>query len=313
LTKLGAFAKITPLRTAQQPDKGIMAERKGKQAARRVPTRTKTFVSARPQESRPGAAKPSSTGSRYSVQSLLLGLDVLEALAFAAADRGVTELASQLGTTKWRIFRHLHSLTEAGYVNKDPTTSRFRIGRRTYSLIEALPHRFNFAREARAEMSVLRDKTSHSVVLAAAVDDTGVVVVDAIEGKHAVQFNLKVGAIFDLHASAHGKAALAFGPSEWLERVIARGLPRHTECTITDPRLLRREIERIRNQGWASAFEESFRGVNTVVAPIFSARNYVGTIAIFGSIEAIPRNPNPKDVEAVKTAAQHISQKLGWK
>src|ERR1700745_900017 len=94
----------------------IMAELKGKQAARRVPTRTKTFVSARPQESRPGSAKPSSTGSRYLVQSLLVGLDVVEALAFAGADRGVTELASQLGTTKWRIFRHLHSLTEAGYV-----------------------------------------------------------------------------------------------------------------------------------------------------------------------------------------------------
>lgn len=162
-------------------------------------------------------------------------------------------------------------------------------------------------------MTALRDQLGHSIVLAAAADDTGVVVVDAIDGRHAVQFNLKVGAIFDLHASAHGKAALAFGPSDWLENVIARGLRRHTEFTITDARVLRREIEKIRNQGWASAFEESFRGVNTVVAPIFSARNYVGTIAIFGSVEAIPRNPNSKDIEAVKAAALRVSQKLGWK
>ena len=102
-------------------------------------------------------------------------------------------------------------------------------------------------------MAALRDECGHSIVLAAAVDDTGVVVIDAIEGRHAVQFSLKVGAIFDLHASAHGKAALAFGPSDWLESVIRRGLRRHTEYTITDARLLRREIERIRNQGWASA------------------------------------------------------------
>ena len=196
---------------------------------------------------------------------------------------------------------------------QDPTTGKFRIGRRTYSLIESLPHRFNFAREARADMSALRDQRGHTVVLASAIDDTGVVVVDAIEGTHTVQFSLKIGAIFDLHASAHGKAALAFGPSDWLDRVIERGLRRHTEYTITDPRALRREIERVRGQGWASACEESFRGVNTVVAPIFSAsRDYVGTIAIFGSIEAIPRNPDPKDIEAVKVAAQRISQKLGW-
>ena len=292
-----------------------MAARKNNLAfkERQGSTRAKSLTRLRVQEARAESAKASSGRSRYSVQSLMLGLDVLEALAFAGADRGITELAAQLGTTKWRIFRHLHSLTEGGFVNKDPASGKFRVGRRTYSLIESLPHRFNFAREARADMSVLRDECGHSIVLAAAVDDTGVVVVDAIEGKHALQFNLKIGAIFDLHASAHGKAALAFGPSDWLERVIKRGLRRHTEYTITDPRLLRREIERIRNQGWASAYEESFRGVNTVVAPIFSARNYVGTIAIFGSVEAIPRNPNPKNIEAVKAAAQRVSQKLGWK
>lgn len=250
---------------------------------------------------------------QYSVQSLMIGLEVLEALAFAGGDRGITELAVQLKITKWRIFRHLHSLVEGGYVIQDPVTEKFRIGRRTYSLIESLPHRFNFAREARTDMSWLRDGRGHTVVLASAIDDTGVVVVDAIEGTHAVQFSLKIGAIFDLHASAHGKVALAFGPSEWLERVIERGLRRNTEYTITEPRALRREIERVRNLGWASACEESFRGVNTVVAPIFSAaRSYVGTIAIFGSIESIPRNPDPKDIDAVKAAAQNISRKLGW-
>jgi IclR family KDG regulon transcriptional repressor len=289
----------------------LMANRKSKQTtiARRAGAGAPSRSPDRGAREQPKAVR----SARYSVQSLMLGLEVLEALAFAGGDRGVTELAGQLKTTKWRIFRHLHSLVDGGYVTQDPATDKFRIGRRTYSLIESLPHRFNFAREARTDMSRLRDQCGHTVVLASAIDDTGVVVVDAIEGTHAVQFSLKIGAIFDLHASAHGKAALAFGPSDWLERVTERGLRRNTEYTITEPRALRREIERVRNQGWASAYEESFRGVNTVVAPIFSAaRNYVGTIAIFGSIESIPRNPDPKDIEAVKAAAQNISRKLGW-
>ena len=244
----------------------------------------------------------------------MLGLRVIEALAASGKERGITDLATQLTTSKWRIFRHLHSLCEEGYVTQDATTGKFQLGKRTYLLLESLPNRLNFVREARDEMSTLRDLRGHTVVLAAPIDDSGVVVVDVVEGVHAVQFSLKIGAIFELHASAHGKAALAFGRSDWLERVIARGLRRHTEYTITDPRVLRREIERIRSKGWASAFEESFRGVNTVVAPIFSAsRDYVGTIAIFGSIEAIPHTPNRKDIEAVIGAARRISQKLGWK
>lgn len=253
-------------------------------------------------------------GPRNSVQSLMLGLRVIEALASTGKERGITELAIHLGTTKWRVFRHLHSLCEEGYVTQDAASGKFQIGRRTYALLESLPNRFSFVREARDEMTALRDLRGHTVVLAAPADDSGVVVIDAIEGAHAVQFSLKIGAIFDLHASAHGKAALAFGPSSWLERVIAGELRRHTEFTITDPRALRREIERIRSQGWASAFEESFRGINTVVAPIFSAsRNYVGSIAVFGSVEALPRAADRKDVEAVIAAARRISQRLGWK
>jgi IclR family KDG regulon transcriptional repressor len=263
----------------------------------------------------PAVARPKAAqGSRASVQSLMLGLRVIEALASAGRERGITDLATQLGTTKWRIFRHLHSLCDEGYVTQDSVSGKFQLGRRTYALLESLPNRFNFVREARDEMTALRALRGHTVVLAAPVDETCVVVVDAIEGVNAVQFSLKIGAIFDLHASAHGKAALAFGPSAWLENAIARGLRRHTEFTITDPRVLRREIERVRSQGWASAFEESFRGVNTVVAPIFAAsRNYVGTIAVFGSVEALPRTPDRKDVEAVVSAARRISQRLGWK
>jgi DNA-binding IclR family transcriptional regulator len=291
-----------------------MAELKDRVPSDRARTRSRRAVAA-PSGTGPAAAaraKPERT-SRYAVQSLILGLRVIEMLAASGKERGITELAMQLKTNKWRIFRHLHSLCDEGYVTQDAATGKFQLGRRTYALLESLPHRFNFVRQAREDMSALRDLRGQTVVLAAPIDDTGVVVVDAIAGAQAIQFSLKIGAIFELHASAHGKAALAFGPSDWLERVIARGLRRHTESTITEPRALRREIERVRSQGWASAYEESFRGVNTVAAPIFSAaRDYVGSIAIFGSVEALPRNPDRKDIEAVVAAARCISQKLGW-
>ena len=208
--------------------------------------------------------------AKSSVQTLMLGLRVLEALAATGKERGITELANQLNTTKWRIFRHVHSLCEEGYVTQDAASGKFQLGRRTFALLESLPNRFSFVREARDEMLALRDLRGHTVVLAAPVDDSGVVVVDVVEGVHAVQFSLKIGAIFDLHASAHGKAALAFGSTDWLERVVARGL---AVTPIHDRRSARprREIEHIRSRGWASAYEESFRGVN-LVAPIFRRR-----------------------------------------
>ena len=262
-------------------------------------------------------ASPSTHGraaeGRYSVQSLQLGLRLLEALA-NGKERGITELANELAVTKWRIFRHLHSLVEEGFVAQNPASGKFLLGRRTYALLESLPNRFNFSGETRPEMSALRDERGHSVTVAVPTDERSVVIIDAIEGIHAVQFNLRIGAMFDSHSSAHGKTALAFGPSDWLERVITRGLRRNTDHTITDPRTLRRTIEHVRSQGWATAPEEAFRGVNAVAAPIFSAsRNFVGSIGLFGSIDALPRNPDRRDIKAVTAAAQRISRKLGWK
>lgn len=250
----------------------------------------------------------------YSIRSLALGLQILEALVKDGRERGISELARQLGTTKWRIFRQMHTLCEHGFLRQNGKAEKFDIGPRTYALLEALPNRFDFVREGRPELVRLRDERGHTTVMAALVDDRAVTVVAAEPGRRAVQFNLKLGATFDLHASAHGKVALAFGPPHLLESVIARGLTAHTDHTITDPARLRREVQKIRLCGWAVAPEEAFRGVNTLVAPILSGENkYLGSIGVFGSIDHIPRTPDPKDVQAVRKAAARISEKLRWK
>lgn len=259
------------------------------------------------------AQRPASEGARgdYSIQSLVVGLQVLEAVVRSTKERGVTELAKELGTTKWRIFRHLHTLNEVGYVTQNAETDKFGVGPKTYELLQAVPARFGFVRSARPEMLRLRQARGHTVVVAGRID-LKVMILESEVGNNAVQFTLKVGATFDLHASAHGKVALAFGPPDLLDRVLARGLPAVTEFTITDPDALVREVEQVRRQGWAVAPEESVRGVNTLAVPIVSARGFHGSIAFFGSVEALAREPDPADVDALCAAARRISTNLIW-
>lgn len=245
------------------------------------------------------------------VQSLVVGLSVIEALAAAGRPRGMTELAGELGYSKWQMFRHLHSLAEEGYVSRDEATGKFGIGRRTYALMGMLPRRFSFMREAQVEMAALRDLTGHTVVLAVPVDEGGVVVVDVAEGLRDVQFSLKVGATFGLHASAHGKLALAYGPAQWLERVIASGLKVQTPFTIAEPAALRLEIARVREAGWAAAPEEWVRGLTALAAPVFASDDrLVATIAIFGAVDDIGRESHSGNIKAVVDAARCITQQL---
>jgi len=88
----------------------------------------------------------------------------------------------------------------------------------------------------------------------------------------------------------------------------------YTPKTITDERELAREIESVREQGWAQATGEREPGLTAIAAPIRSAR---------GELEAIVALQGPSsrfDESEVETAvpllldrAGAISRELGWR
>ncbi len=258
-----------------------------------------------------GEARP--TRSRYTVQSLVVGMRVLEALAKCGEPRGVTELARDLGTSKWVIFRHLQTLRGEGFAVQDPDTEKYELGPRLYALKDALHDRFPWSHKAREEMIRLRQEVGYTVSVASPLEDlSGVTIIDVLGGTQDVLYTLKIGAIFQFHCSAHGKLVLAFGDPGLLERTIARGLSARTSKTIVSPDALRREITRVRKRGWAMAPEEADVGMNALTAPIFSSGGrHEGSIGVFGSLEQIGPNPPPSLVRAVMQSAHRISQRLG--
>jgi DNA-binding IclR family transcriptional regulator len=73
------------------------------------------------------------------------------------------------------------------------------------------------------------------------------------------------------HATALGKALLAFSPAEILDRVIVNGLKRYTPNTVTDPDRLRQSLASIRLTRVAVSRWELEAGVSEVAVPVFGA------------------------------------------
>lgn len=252
--------------------------------------------------------------SKYGIRSTALTLGILERLAASPYQQGITELARALGTSKWRLFRHVHSLREEGYVIQDPQSERFELGTRFYLLTRSIPGRFRFVYIARPAMVELQARIAHTIVVAAPVN-AKMVVLDTIPGRDGPPLVIAHGKPHDLHASAHGKVALAFGPHDLLEATLARPLPRYTRHTITQPERLRREIALVRRRGWAAAFEEGPRsGMNTTSAPLFSAEGaFQGSIGFIvpGPARAVRSRQFAAEVEALLATAYTISHRLG--
>ena len=255
----------------------------------------------------PADAEASSVGT----ETVDLSLRLLDFLAGASEPVGVSDLARDFRASKATVYRHLQTLARHGFVHQDAATARYSAGIKLFILGERLRERFDILAVARGEMTRLRDETGHAVTLSALVDDQAVVL-EVIQGRAIVNFGTRAGTVLDLHASAHGKVALAFGPPSLLARCLARPLKRwtpHTPCTHAS---LERAVAQVRSRGWATAANQVIEGVNGLAAPIFNhAGQYAGAIAVAGTVQSIPGAPSPEQVKAVLRAAAQISRSLG--
>jgi DNA-binding IclR family transcriptional regulator len=123
---------------------------------------------------------------------------------------------------------------------------------------------------------------------------------------------LEVGAELPLHASALGKAMLAFAPEEAIADLFAGPLPRLTSRTLA-PAALREELIDIRERGFARERDEAILGESSIAAPIFDhSGQAVGAVGVVGDTERImPRGPAKGLAAAVGEAARGVSRELG--
>lgn len=241
-----------------------------------------------------------------------LSLSLLERLASSKEPLGISELAREFASSKATVYRHLRALLLHGFVHQEPATMRYAAGIKLFVLGERLRDRFDVLTVAREDLARLREETGQPATLTALVENQ-VVVVEVLQGRAIVNFGTQPGTVLDLHASAHGNVALAFGPEALMDYCLARPLKAWTPHTICTANRLRRATAQVKAQGWATAPNRVLQGVNGLAAPLFNHRgDYAGAIAIAGSIQYIPASPPRAQIRAVTQTAERISRKLGW-
>jgi IclR family transcriptional regulator, KDG regulon repressor len=248
--------------------------------------------------------------STEGVQAVVLALKILEILAFSGKAGRVSLLASELGTSKNRIYRHLQTLVNLGYIVREAETERYRVGIRLVQLGSAVANQYDLLSVSRPVMRSLRDALGQTVVLSK-VDANQIYAIERIEGASSVTIGIVIGTPLGLHSSAQGKLVLAFGPAGLLETVARGPLEARTSRTIVSGERLRAEVQKIRAQGWAVAPGETMTGLNALAVPLLDGSGQLfATLAILDSVDALPREPNRRQIEELKRAAEEISDAL---
>jgi DNA-binding IclR family transcriptional regulator len=246
------------------------------------------------------------------IQSIERASTILRLLSGRTRRLSLVELAGELGLPKGTVYGILRTLLSVGFVEQDPESGKYRVGAALLHLGSSYLDGNELRARALNWSDWLAARSNESVRLGTMHDGQVLVVHHVFRPDDSPQA-MEVGTLLPAHATAMGKVLLAHHPYLAVE-LSKRELVRFTIATITDPRVLTAELERVREQGWASEMEELVQGEASCAAPIRDRMGVaVGSIAIRGPIERLCEGSQPRSdlVSYVREGARTISRDLG--
>lgn len=247
------------------------------------------------------------------IQSVERALDILEILADADSELALNELAAGAGLNASTCHHLLATLVKRGYAGQTSRTRSYFLGPRITDLSDSRLKQFNLSEMAMPELRRLNDTTLESVHLAV-LQGTSLLTLAKLDSKLPIRVGSDDGMKADAaHATATGKAILAWLPEAEIARVIAHGgLKRYTDKTISTISELMEDLRLVRRNGYSLDNEEFQAGVVCVGAAI---RDHAG--AVIGSVSgSMPRMRADGDHMAkvkasIQDCAARISSRFG--
>jgi len=248
-------------------------------------------------------------GGRYQVPVLLSAFRILNELS-RSGGLTLNELTLRTGIAKSTVFRILHTLNHLGYVLRDAART-YHLSHSLASLVSEVAASDALRRLALPYMLRLRDEFGETVNLGHLHVDK-VVYLEVVPSEYALRLHERPGASVPVHASALGKAILAFSPPDVVESLTQnRALSSHTPNTITEPAAFLRELQRVRVQGYALDREETVLLATCVGAPILDAGGRaVAALSISGPSSRFQPRRDRRVIPSLLGVAAELSQRL---
>lgn len=201
------------------------------------------------------------------LQSVTTALNVFEIVA-QHQPIGVSEITRRVGVTKSTVQRCLQTLHNTGWIRPEgETATKWVLTAKSFSLGRHVADSNHLRDAVLPVMERLRDVTQESVHLVIA-EGREAVLLERLDSTLAIRTFLPLGARAPLHATANGKAILAYFGEQAIDNYMAPGLEAMTGRTLRDPELLRSELSQIRARGWSMAVDELADGASAVASPI---------------------------------------------
>jgi IclR family transcriptional regulator, pca regulon regulatory protein len=197
--------------------------------------------------------------------------------------------------------RFTHTLTKLGYLRKDRDTKRFELTAKTLQLGYYYLRSNRLVERTMPYLLHLSKETEETVNLTV-LDDTEIIFISRFMSRHMLNTNVIIGSRMPAYCTAPGMAILSRLPEDEAVAILERSDRKaYTPSTTWKLDDLVKKLRVSREQGYATAFDEFYRGDASIAAAVVAANNRPeGAINI-----AVPLSRFSQE-EVVERFAMHI-------
>lgn len=215
-------------------------------------------------------------------KSLARALSILDLLVGENDSLGVRDLARMSHSSPATVYRSISTLCKTGFLEKDQTDSKYRLGPKFMLLAESYTKQNPIQKVARDVFISYSKFFEHNFYMGKILNNE-VVYLTIIEGQGPIVISVSPGLSIDLFCSALGKALLAHQEKDYINHYLNHTkLIKYTKTTITDKNIILRELEKIKLSGYAlnnGERHEEISAVGVALAPIGNQTNLAISLA----------------------------------
>ena len=237
-------------------------------------------------------------------------LEILHVFIPHNREMGAVEISKKLGLHPSTVSRLLRVIIRHRFLQQDPVTKKYKLGESAVDMGNAIAHslREHFVELAKPHIDNLRDRIGDTVSLEVMLGNTTIVAYRA-RGPHLVQVLFDPGERLPVHVAAGAKAILAFSPPETVDKLIQGKLARFTQNTITNPKILKAQLNEIRRKGFALDNKELDIHIQAIAAPILNhQKKPVAAVVLAAPVYRMKAHLKGNAISLVKQTAKKMSR-----
>ena len=250
-------------------------------------------------------------GEKYFfLSSLAKGIKTLELLA-EMDELSVSDVAKHMGLNRAGSHRHLATLKELGYVEKNEG-NKYKLTCKLFELGLKYANRFEIRKIARPYMEELSKAFKETINLGL-FDADEILHLDKIDSSEILRIDSPLGSRAPAYCTALGKAILSTLPPDELNAYLSKiQLKHHGPKTITSKKKLRRELEEILEKETAIDNEELAAGLCCIASPVFDHTGRAPyAISLSAPVIRFTTKRIKKIQPVIRAMGRMLSEKLG--